>query len=85
MLGVYIEAESRTTDGRIDAVAMCGEWVYLFEFKINQNAETALNQIREKEYFRKYQNSGKRIILIGANFNMTTRQLDDWKQEELKA
>ena len=85
MLGVYIEAESRTNDGRIDAVAMCGEWVYLFEFKINQNAETALNQIREKEYFRKYQNSGKRIILIGANFNMTTRQLDDWKQEELKA
>ena len=85
MLGVYIEAESRTNDGRIDAVAMCGEWVYLFEFKINRDAETALSQIREKEYFRKYQNSGKRIILIGANFNMEARQLDDWKQEELDA
>ena len=85
MLGVYIEAESRTNDGRIDAVAMCGEWVYLFEFKINRDAETALSQIREKEYFRKYQNSGKRIILIGANFNMAARQLDDWKQEELNA
>ena len=85
MLGVYIEAESRTNDGRIDAVAMCGEWVYLFEFKINRDAETALSQIREKEYFRKYQNSGKRIILIGANFNMAARQLDDWKQEELDA
>ena len=85
MLGVYIEAESRTNDGRIDAVAMCGEWVYLFEFKINRDAEIALSQIREKEYFRKYQNSGKRIILIGANFNMAARQLDDWKQEELDA
>ena len=83
MLGVYIEAESRTNDGRIDAVAMCGEWVYLFEFKINRNAECALDQIKEKEYFRKYQHSGKRIILIGANLNMETRQLDDWKQEEV--
>ncbi len=45
MLGVYIEAESRTNDGRIDAVAMCGEWIYLFEFKINRNAECALDQI----------------------------------------
>ena len=83
MLGVYIEAESRTNDGRIDAVAMCGEWIYLFEFKINRNAECALDQIKEKEYFRKYQHSGKRIILIGANLNMETRQLDDWKQEEV--
>ena len=83
MLGVYIEAESRTNDGRIDAVAMCGEWIYLFEFKINQNAECALDQIKGKEYFRKYQHSGKRIILIGANLNMETRQLDDWKQEEV--
>lgn len=83
MLGVYIEAESRTNDGRIDAVAMCGEWIYLFEFKINRNAECALDQIKEKEYFQKYQHSGKRIILIGANLNMETRQLDDWKQEEV--
>ena len=83
MLGVYIEAESRTNDGRIDAVAMCGEWIYLFEFKINRNAECALDQIKEKEYFRKYQHSGKRIILIGANLNTETRQLDDWKQEEV--
>lgn len=83
MLGVYIEAESRTNDGRIDAVAMCGEWIYLFEFKINRNAECALDQIKEKEYFRKYQHSGKRIILVGANLNMETRQLDDWKQEEV--
>ncbi len=58
---------------------MCGERVYLYEFKINRDAECALDQIKEKGYFRKYQHSGKRLILIGANFNMETRQLDDWK------
>ena len=62
---------------------MCGEWVYHYEFKINRDAECALDQIKEKEYFRKYQHSGKRLILIGANFNMETRQLDDGKQEEV--
>ncbi len=84
MLGVYIEAEARTNRGRIDAVASCGEWVYIFEFKLNQTAETALSQIRDKEYFKKYQNSGKSIVLIGANFDTESRQLSDWKHEELK-
>ncbi|WP_294482284.1 PD-(D/E)XK nuclease domain-containing protein [uncultured Victivallis sp.] len=69
----------RSSTGRIDAAAMCGEWVYHYEFKINRNAECALDQIKKKEYFRKYQHSGKRLILIGANFNMGTRQLDDGK------
>ncbi|MBN2643756.1 MAG: ATP-binding protein [Victivallales bacterium] len=84
MLGVYIEAESRTNSGRIDAVACYGEWVYIFEFKMNQTAEIALAQIREKEYFKKYQNQGKTIILIGANFDTRSRQISDWEYEEAK-
>jgi hypothetical protein len=84
MLGVYIEAEARTNSGRIDAVACCGKWVYIFEFKINQTAEIALAQILEKEYFKKYQNQGKNIILIGANFDTRSRQISDWEHEEAK-
>lgn len=85
MVGVYIEAEARTNNGRIDAVAAYNEWVFIFEFKINRNAEAALSQIREKEYYRKYQHSGKKIVLIGANFDTGNRQLDDWKQEKVNA
>ncbi len=85
LVGVYIEAEARTNNGRIDAVAAYNEWVFIFEFKINQDAEVALSQIREKEYFAKYQHSGKKIILIGANFDTRKRQIDDWKHEEIKA
>ncbi len=83
LLGIRIEAESRTNNGRIDAVISDADCVFIFEFKINQDAEIALSQIREKEYFAKYRNSGKRIILIGANFNTEKRQLDDWKHEEV--
>ncbi|MDD3953708.1 MAG: AAA family ATPase [Lentisphaeria bacterium] len=82
LIGVRIEAESRTNNGRIDAVILDGDCVYIFEFKLNQTADTALSQIREKEYFRKYQHSGKKIILIGANFDTASRQISGWKVEE---
>ena len=80
MLGVYIVTESRTGNGRIDAVAACGEWIYIFEFKLDRTADIALEQIKDKEYFLKYRHSGKRIILIGANFDTQKRQLAEWKQ-----
>ena len=82
LLGVRVEAESRTNDGRIDAVIREGDCIYIFEFKMNQNAEAALAQIREKEYYQKYQHAGKRIVLIGANFDAASRQISEWKIEE---
>ena len=81
MLGVYIEAEARTGNGRIDAVAACANWIYIFEFKLDKTAEIALDQIKSKEYFLKYCHSGKQIILIGASFDTQKRQLAEWKQQ----
>ena len=82
LIGVRVEAESRTNNGRIDAVICDGDQVYIFEFKLNQTAEIALKQIQGKEYFQKYQYSGKRITLIGVNFDTAARQISDW---EIKA
>ena len=81
LIGVRVEAESRTNNGRIDAVICDGDYVYIFEFKLNQTADIALEQIREKEYFQKYQHSGRKIVLIGANFDTLSRQITDWKTE----
>ena len=82
LLGVRVEAESRTNDGRIDAVIREGDCIYIFEFKMNQTADAALAQIHEKEYYQKYRHSGKRIVLIGANFDAASRQISEWKIEE---
>ncbi len=84
LLGIHIEAESQTSDGRIDAVAICGDWVYLFEFKLNKSADIALDQIMSKEYFHKYLHTGKRTIVIGANLDFASRQMSDWKHQEIK-
>ena len=58
LLGYYISAESHTNDGRIDAVAETEKYVFIFEFKLDDD-DTALSQIKDKEYYKKYELSRK--------------------------
>jgi len=55
--------------------------VYIFEFKLNESADSALQQIREKQYFKKYDNQDKKIILVGIGFSGKTKEVSDWKVE----
>ncbi len=48
--GCRATAEISTKLGRIDNSIEAGKHIYIFELKVDQSAETALNQIREKEY-----------------------------------
>ncbi|MEZ4664613.1 MAG: AAA family ATPase [Caldilineaceae bacterium] len=82
MIGIETEAEVVTNHGRIDAVVEFEDQLFIFEFKLNGNAEAALAQIRQKEYFQKYWLKGKRIFLIGANFDTATRTVSEWLVEE---
>ena len=84
LLGYYIKAESRTNDGRIDAVAETDKYVFIFEFKLD-NDDTALPQIKEKEYYKQYELSGKKIFLNGVTFSTDKGQIIDWQTEEVKA
>ena len=84
LLKVDIEVEVCTNDGRIDATSAAGDWRFIFEFKLNKTAEIALDQIEKKEYFQKYRDSGKRIMLVGANFSFEKRQITDWIAKEYK-
>ena len=83
LIGIDIEAEVYTNDGRIDTTIEEGDWRYIFEFKLNQTSEIALDQIEKKDYFRKYLGSGKRIMIVGANFDFEKRQISDWKTREV--
>ncbi len=53
-LNFRINTEVKTNKGRMDAVIETPERIYIFEFKIDQSAETAIEQIKEKEYYQKY-------------------------------
>ena len=84
LIGLFIEAEARTSIGRIDAVAQTEKYVYIFEFKLNRSSSEALKQIHDKEYYQKYLGSGREIILIGAKFSTKKHNIADWKTEVLK-
>ena len=83
-LGFSAFAESPTSDGSIDAVVKIDDWIYVFELKLDISAKKALEQIEEKDYYRKYIMTGKRIMLVGANFDSKTRQLTEWIFKEVK-
>lgn len=82
-LGVFVDSEVHTSDGRIDAVVHTPTRIYLLEFKLDESAEAALQQIREKGYVEKYRLHGKPITGMGINFSSAKKAVEGWAQEVL--
>ena len=82
LLGFYARVEDRTSDGRIDLQVETPRYVYIFEFKIDSSSEKAMDQIHEKRYWLREEMSGKRIYLIGSNFDTVSRRMTDPVIEE---
>lgn len=66
----------------IGAVVQTEKHIYLFEFKLDDD-KSALSQIKEKEYFKKFLQSKKPITMIGVTFDSNKGQISDWKAEDL--
>ena len=84
-LGQYIESEVNTNKGRCDAIVQTDSAIYILEFKLDQTADTALKQIKEKAYQQQFLTSGKTISLIGINFSSDKKEIEDWKVEHISA
>lgn len=83
LIGVNMASEVATGTGRIDAMVQTNKYIYIFEFKLDGTADEAMKQINEKKYYEKYQNSGKEIILIGANFSTEKRNIESWETAKI--
>ncbi|MCX8084541.1 MAG: PD-(D/E)XK nuclease domain-containing protein, partial [Calditerrivibrio sp.] len=81
--GLPARSQMLNYSGRIDMVLEMRDKVYIFEFKCNQSAEVALNQIKEKDYHRQYLFSGKTIFLIGINFSTEKRNVQEFRSLKL--
>lgn len=67
LMGCDIDLEELTDKGRMDGVLKFEDKIYIIEFKIG-NATKALKQIKDKKYYERFLNEGKRIILLGVGF-----------------
>jgi hypothetical protein len=82
--GLAVQSSVLTSEGRIDLALIVSDKVYIVEFKCNQSAQAALQQIYNKHYADKYRRSDKKIFLIGINFSTKTRNLAEWDVKELE-
>ena len=79
LMGLKIQAETKTNDGRIDTVVEVADHIYIFEFKLNKDAQQAIEQIVDKAYAQKYGARGKPITQVGVNFDSGAGQVSEWK------
>ena len=82
LVGAMIDAEVNTSIGRIDAVARTTDHIYIFEFKLHGSAEDAMQQIHDNQYAAPYRDDPRQKLLVGVEFNQTTRNLGQWLVEE---
>jgi Predicted AAA-ATPase/PD-(D/E)XK nuclease superfamily len=76
LLNVYIFSEVHTKKGRADAIIIHENEIYCMEFKLDQNASLALNQIDEKGYTDRFKNAEKPIHHIGINFSSKQKEVE---------
>ena len=84
--GTPADMEILTSDGRIDMVVMTRDKIYIMEFKCNQSAEKAINQIKDK-YVSRFTShvSRKQLYIVGINFDTDSRNITEYKYETIKS
>ena len=78
LLGVYVRAEYRTSQGRIDLVLQTKDYTYIIECKLDGTAEQALQQISDKAYALPFATGDTKVFRIGLNFSSETRNIEKW-------
>ena len=82
LLGKYnTYVEKETSQGRIDCVLECPDYVYIFEFKLNSTAAVALRQIDEKGYALPYAADKRKLFKVGISFSSETGTINDFEYE----
>jgi hypothetical protein len=77
ILGISMQVEVSSQEGRIDAVVETDTHIYLFEFKKNRSAQAAFDQIKNNHYAEHFALSKKQIQLIGVAFNLRKKGISD--------
>jgi hypothetical protein len=85
LMGQFVEAEPRSAKGRADAIVITANTVYVFEFKITENADAdaALKQIDDQGYAIPFTAGNRNIVKIGAEFSLAERGLKHWVKNEI--
>ena len=85
--GCRAATEEGTMLGRIDNSMRVGRHIYLLELKVDESADNALSQIRDRRYDEKFRIELERdytIHLIGVSFSSEKRNISEYKEEIIR-
>jgi Predicted AAA-ATPase/PD-(D/E)XK nuclease superfamily len=82
-IGIIVQSEVCTSDGRCDAIVQTKTHIYILEFKLDQSPEAAFAQIIDKDYAQAQLNRGKPVIGIGINFSSETKNVTGYFMQEI--
>ena len=77
MLGAKVLAEEGSAFGYADAIVETKRFVWVFEFKYQKSSKAAIRQIREKGYADAYKGDRRPVTLVGVNFRLSRRNIDE--------
>ena len=80
--GQFVLSEAHFSKGRADAIAASDNYIYIFEFKMDQDPQIALDQINKKDYAGRFKKDSRKIFKIGVNFSSKEKNIAEWKVEE---
>ena len=82
LLGTYMQSEVHSSKGRCDALVQTPQYIYAFEFKLDESADIALQQIEDEGYLMPYNQHIQEKIAIGINFSSEKKCVEDFKVKE---
>ena len=77
-----VYTEKQLSEGRADCIIETGNYVYIFEFKLDGTAAEALQQINDRGYAKAYEADSRPTYKIGATFSSKTGTIEEWKIED---
>jgi hypothetical protein len=80
LMGQFVQTEVKSSRGRADAVVKTTDAIYVFEFKMDDEAtaEDALVQINSKDYAIPYSTDHRKLVKIGVEFSQTEKGVKRW-------
>ncbi|AEE50755.1 ATP-binding protein [Haliscomenobacter hydrossis] len=83
LLGNYLKSEVNSSLGRCDAIVQTATHIYAFEFKLEQSAAIAIQQIIDKNYLGPFQLDTRQKVAVGINFSREKRGVDEFDWQEI--
>jgi len=82
--GADVEAESQTSDGRMDIALKLPYGIYILELKYGKSADEATDQIIKKDYSVRFAADARPVWAVGMNISQDRRTIDSYRIVQVK-